>query len=201
MKTRTKCLLLPFFLLLSGMAHSMSIGTPQNIQINDNTLSWDAVADAGGYNIYYFAGGPSKFGVETEYLTTVKNATSYSDLQPGIYSVVAFNEAATIFGNKSAAIWLRDDGTVDDFTDSRAGTTVTLMGSNDDRYRVETRCVDEGSSICVASCNTDGLEGIVTGGYCSASDAHINASGGTDAYQCYSPTGASLITAGAYCLR
>jgi len=204
---RKKCsqfIVLPMLLLFTGIVHAMSFPAVQNLQITSDQLQWDEVADAGGYNVYYYAGGPSKFEITFDYLATVKNATSFAGLQPGLYRVVAFNRDATVYGDLGAArtIWLKEGGSVGNANvGSGDGTTVIFSGSNNDRYIVETECNDASTGICVASCNTAGNQGVVTGGYCSASKPHINGSGGADNYSCYSPTLASVITAGAYCVK
>lgn len=200
MKLRTKYILLPIQLAFSSFAHA-SFPAVQNLHINGDHLHWDEVADAGGYNVYFYAGGPSKFEITFDYLATVKNTTTYSGLQTGIYKVVAFNSDATAFGDLDSArsIWLKPDGTVDNF--NLVGSTVMPIGESGQRYIVENRCVDESTGICVASCNTGGNQGVVTGGYCSASESRVNASGGENSYSCYSPDIASEIVAGAYCLR
>lgn len=205
MKQRIQFFLLATFVAVTGFVYAMSFPSVQNLQINNDQLSWDEVADAGGYNVYFHAGGPSKFDITFDYLATVKNTTSFTGLQSGLYRVVAFNNDATVFGDLDTAntIWLRPDGTVDDGSGSPVsveGSSVTFIGSNGNRYIVETECTEESTGICVASCNAGGNQGIVTGGYCSASEPHINASGGGDNYTCYSPTNANVITAGAYCL-
>jgi len=194
-----RMIFLPAFLLFSGWSYAMSFPAVQNLRYENNTLMWDAVVDAGGYNLYY-SSGPSKHGLFSEYLTTVKNATTYSEVIPGIYQVVAFNQEETLFSEQSTAklIWIREDGTVDNFDSD--GSTVTYYGANNERYLVETRCSD-GSSTCTANCNAEGNTGYVTGGFCSASEAHINASGYTDHYSCYAPTNASVITTGVYCSK
>lgn len=201
-----RVLLLPIFLLFAGLANAMPFPSVQNLFIEDNTLSWDAVANAGGYNIYYLPGGPSK-NATVEYFTTVKNATSLSDIQPGVYSVIAFSEDETQFSESSSApfIWLRPDGVVDnpdgpDGPGDTISTTITFYGNNNDRYLVETECTDE-VGICTANCNYEGNAGYITGGFCSASDSHLNSSGYIDHYQCYAPNGAAVMTAGAYCSK
>lgn len=208
MKSVIKLFLLPMLLVFTGLVHGMPFPAVQNLQINDDQLQWDEVADAGGYNVYYYAGGPSKFEITYDYLSTVKNATSYTGLQPGLYRVVAFNGDGTVFGDLGLArsIWLREDGSVDNglgdsSTDTDEGSTVTFFGADNNRYIVETQCNDESTGICLASCKTGGNQGVVTGGYCNASEPHINSSGGSDNYSCYSPTFASVITAGAYCVK
>lgn len=127
--------------------------------------------------------------------------------------MVAFDEDATVFGDLSSAssIWFREDGTVDDFNDNISiiddsssdgeGSTVTFFSSNNDRYIVETNCHNSSTGICLASCKTDGNDGVVTGGFCSSNESHINGSGDADGYSCYSPTIANKITAGAYCVN
>ena len=205
MKQCVKFILLPILLAFTGFVYGMPFPAVQNLQIDidSDQLLWDEVADAGGYNVYHHAGGPSRFEITFDYLTTVKNTTSFTGLQTGLYRVVAFNRDATIFGDLDNArtIWLRPDGTVDSgSTASGEGSTVTFITSISNRYIVETQCNNESTGICVASCNTGENQGIATGGYCSANEPHINASGGGDNYSCYSPTIANMITAGAYCL-
>lgn len=184
---------------IAGLAHAMSFPVVQNLRFEDNQLQWNAVDNAGGYNIYYFPGGPSKFEVKLEYLTTVKNATSYSNVESGLYSIHAFDESETLFSETSAAdvIWVKPDGSVDDF---KAESTVTYLGANQARYLVETQCNNnDGGANCTASCTAEGNTGFVTGGFCNADAGSLNASGGTDYYRCDVSAPVTLINVGAYC--
>lgn len=219
MKKHFHLFLLPILFVFSSVVHSMSIPAVQNLQISNDTLQWNEVADAGGYNVYYFAGGPSKFEITFDYLSTVKGATSFTGLQPGLYRVIAFNADATVFGEVSSAssIWLREDGSVDDsnFADNNGddsnvvdnnvadidNVTITFFGSNNERYIVENQCVEDGAGFCEASCNAEGNQGFATGGYCSSSEPHINASGGEDYYSCSNPEFEGVIIVGAYCSK
>jgi len=196
-KPLIKLISFPLLLLISGWLYAMTFPSVQNLRYENNALTWDAVANAGGYNVYYSASGPSRHGISFDYLTTVRNATSYSTTHSGIYYIVAFNQDATVFSPSASAetLWLRDDGVVD--TGEYDGTTVTYYGANNERYLVEQRCTDD--LTCAANCNAEGNTGYVTGGFCSASDAHLNASGHQHHYLCYAPFGAAVMTAGAYC--
>ena len=201
MELSIRVLVLPFLALFAGSSYAMSFPSVENLRFQDDTLVWDEVSGAGGYNIYYVEGGPSKFGVSLEYLTTVKNTTSFGGAQPGIYQVIAFSEDQMSYSDSASAksIWLKTDGTSDDFTGGSGGTDITYYGTDNERYLVKTNCTDDATGVCIASCNEDGNSGYVTGGFCSASSPHINSSGHTDHYSCYAPEGATLMTAGAYC--
>lgn len=199
MKISIRVLVLPFLVLFAGNSVAMTFPSVENLRFEDTTLMWDEVPDAGGYNIYYYDGGPSKFGISPEYLTTVNNTTSLSGAQPGIYRVIAFSDDAMLFSDSASAknIWLKTDGTVDDFTGN--GADVTFYGTDNERYIVETTCNNEATGLCIASCDENDNTGYITGGYCSSSALQINASGHTDHYRCFTSEVGSDIVAGAYC--
>ncbi|MBX2886917.1 MAG: hypothetical protein KTR32_43620, partial [Granulosicoccus sp.] len=172
----------------------------ENLRIEEGTLRWNEVIGAGGYNIYYLQGGPSKHG-EREYLTTVRQNNSLDNIQPGVYSVIAFSLNETLFSDWTSAesIWLHDDGSVSRPTATN-DTTVEYFGLNDERYLVETNCSNS-PSPCIASCKTDQTSGYATGGYCYSGTATINSTGSKDRYSCHSTSTGNIIVAGVYCVR
>ncbi len=171
--------------------------TPENVRIEDGVLRWNAVPEAGGYNILFNARDVRGFFNlrNMNYLDTVIDATEYNVTQVGTYQVIAFNENASLFSptiNQGDAYYNPDDLNV--------GQPTSILEMNLMQVRsVTCENVEPGGS-CRAVCPLE--HDIATGGACSTSDIiEADATATTISYQCTVPLFSGFVTAQVYCLN
>ncbi len=164
---------------------------PENVRIENGTLKWDAVDTAGGYNIYFDA-GTDESAVPLTYIDTVKGATEYQLERNGTFSVVSFNQDASLFSNQfspSVRVVFDDGITFED--------PVQL-------FSVVCGNVQPGEP-CVASCpgpSNSGDSFYATGGTCSTFDGvEVRASGEQTSFSCDVQTVSNEVRAQVYCLN
>ncbi len=150
-------LLLKVFILCVISVHVKAQQLPpvQNVQLNGDQITWDAVEGATGYNVYF----------QGNYETTLRGDLQYTATETGSYGITAFDDA----GN---------------FSPRRGSNAVFFEGGVDNRpFVIEVgegvayitqRCFDVGAGdTCVARCGgviNGFLVGSATGGSCSSSD-------------------------------
>lgn len=164
---------------------------PENVRIEGDLILWDAVEGAAGYNIYFTdrtdRGG--LFDTPLTYIATVRDATEFPLEFTGNYSVVSFNEDATLFSNQfSPLVRVRFE----------AGISVDLTPGI---YSVTCGNLEAGE-LCTASCpNAPGGTGLVaTGGACSTTDfVPVNATAEATSYSCSIQDFSNEVRAQAYC--
>ena len=185
-------------LLLAGAAAAVAndvppnFPNPANVRVEADVLTWDAVADAGGYNVYFDA-GTSPDGADTPltYIATVKGATALALEASGTYSVVSFNADASLFSNQFSP-----------------GVRVVYRGGLDFASPVQLLSITCGNvqagEACTASCpgaSTGGFSFLATGGACATSGTvEADASADPASYTCTVPTFADEVRAQVYCL-
>ena len=164
---------------------------PENVRVVGDLLVWDAVEDAAGYNIY-FTDRTDRGGLldtPVTYIATVKDATQYPLEFIGNYSVVSFNQGATLFSNQfSAQVRARFE---EGLTVIRSPGVFSVTCGNADA-----------SELCTASCPSvpGGANLIATGGACSTSDfVPVNAIAGDSSYSCAVQEFSSEVRAQVYC--
>jgi len=164
---------------------------PENVRVESGILTWDAVENAGGYNIYFDA-GTDESAIPLTYIDTVRDATEYRLDRNGTFSVVSFNQDASLFSNQfspDVRVVFEDGITFED--------PVKL-------FSVTCANVQPGEP-CVASCpgpSSSGDSFYATGGACSAVDnAQVQASGEQTSYSCDVQTASSEVRAQVYCLN
>lgn len=164
---------------------------PENVRIEGDLLVWDAVPNAAGYNIYYTDRTDRGGLLDTPltYIATVGETPEYPLEFTGNYSVVSFNQGATLFSNQfSPQVRVRYEAGI---------TPSTEPGL----YSVTCASVDAGES-CTAFCpgSPGGAGLIATGGACSSSDfATLNATAKKRSYACAVQTFSEEVRAQVYC--
>ncbi len=188
-----------FFLGLSSTVNAQSFGNnvppdfpnPENVRVVGDLLLWDAVENAAGYNIY-FTDRTERGGLQDTpltYIATIMDSTEFSLEFTGNYSVVSFNQGATLFSNQfSPGVRARYE----------AGISVNRSPGV---YSVTCGDVEAGGT-CTAVCptvpGTDGL--IATGGACSTVDfTPVNAIAEVRSYACMVQTFTEEMRAQVYC--
>ena len=166
---------------------------PENVRVVEDSLEWDAVPDAAGYNIY-FTGSTEQGGLldtPLTYIATVRGATRFPLEFTGNYSVVSFNQNATLFSNQfSPGVRARYEAGIDVGRPPAPGVFSVTCGNV------------EGGEPCTAPCpSAPGDTGLVaTGGACSASDfVPLNATAQERSYSCAVQTFSSEVRAQVYC--
>jgi len=165
---------------------------PENVRVSGDSIVWDAVEGAAGYNIYFTdrteRGG--LFDTPLTYIDTVRGATRFPLEFTGNYSVVSFNQDASLFSNQfSPSVRVRYE----------AGTSVAP--SSPGVFSVTCGNVGGGES-CTASCPSapGGTGPVATGGACSTSDfVPVNATAEERSYSCAVQTFSGEVRAQVYC--
>lgn len=184
------------FLLVAVTASSVAMAQdPQlpdvvNLDVQGDTLVWDALEGATGYNI----------SLDYRYYDTVRNANFYSLSEPGTYRVIAFNNSGD-YGS--------DYGLEVEYGGSDADISVSYSYDFDSLLVYQT-CVNVGAGeSCIARCPTsykpENHSTIyprrMTGGACSTSDiVEADAWVGHKSYTCTVPTFSGEVVAQAICL-
>lgn len=178
--------------LQAGNAFAQSLPQVENIRVDGDTLAWDAVDVAAGYNIYR----------DHSYFDTVRGVLEYTLSEPGTYGVVAFDGSGS-FGptprGDDTAEYAPGDGTA--AAETINSFTVTIQKT--------CRNVAPGGS-CIASCprsverpngGTVSLA-YLSGGACATSDiVEADAFVSDRTYKCTVPTFSGEVTAQAVCVR
>jgi len=184
------CSVFLLFITTVTFAQDPTLADAENVRIEGNTLVWDPVPGATGYNI----------NLRYNYYDTVRDATSFELNEPGGYRVVAFNDSGE-YGS--------DYGTEVEYAGDETDASIRYS------YRYPTlivykTCVNVGpGESCVATCpRTYQPEGYysalyvgnVTGGACSTSDiVEADAFIGHRTYKCTVPTFSGEVIAQAAC--
>lgn len=182
--------LLMFFIAVPFAVANDLLPDPENVAIEGNTLVWDAVPNATGYNIY----------LGYSYFDTVKGQTQYTLQQSGSYWVVAFDDAGN-YGSQYGG-----DRQVDYESSSNATSVIARYYAS----VVQTTCVDVGpGESCIASCDSTATQldpprftRYVSGGACSTSDiVEADAFISDRTYKCTVPTFSGEVVAQAVCVH
>jgi len=189
------CSVVLFVLAQPLMAQDTHLPIVENVQVENDMLTWDAQDGAAGYNIYK----------SYSYYTTVRDNTAYQLTEPGTYRVSAFDGN----GNFGSAY-----GTPIEYTGSDPDTSVSYSytyGSPTVLVYKTCKNVMPGES-CVAICpyrykpelEYSGEFSLthMTGGACSTSDI-VEADGwiGHRSYTCTVPTFSGEVVAQAICAK
>ncbi len=178
------------FVLSTPFAMADFLPSPENLAIEGNTLVWDGVEGATGYNVY----------LENRYFDTVKDVERYQLTQPGIYRVVAFDDAGN-FGSQHVR------GNQVEFAGSGDSVSVT---NNFVSSVVQVVCNDVGpGESCTASCASTSTQlspprftSYMSGGACATSDiVEADAFVSQYTYQCTVPTFSGEVIAQAICVH
>lgn len=181
------------FFMASPFATADLLPTPESLTIEGDTLIWDSVESATGYNIY----------LNYNYFDTVKGDTSYNLTQSGIYWVVAFDNAGNFgsqYGNDDVVEFTGSDNSDKTSVTYNWGTSV-----------VQTTCTNVGpGESCIATCEMTKTElseyptrsKYMSGGACSTSDiVEADAFVGHKTYKCTVPTFSGEVVAQAICVH
>ena len=164
---------------------------PENVRVAGDLLLWDAVANAAGYNIYFT--DSTRLGglrdTPLTYIATVEDTTQFPLEFTGNYSIVSFNQGATLFSNQfSPQVRVRyEEGITVDLSPGVFSFTCGLV---------------EAGESCTAFCpNAPGGAGLIaTGGACSTSDfVPVNATAEDRSYSCAVQTFSNEVRAQVYC--
>ena len=162
----------------------------ENVQINEDQLTWDAVEGATGYNIQLQSG----------YFDTVRDSLSYTVTLTGEYSVVAFDDD----GNFSPAMFMADNRPSFESGNPNPLSNVegiSFTSSGELAYGTRT-CLDvDAGETCRLSCpdsvgTTNGalIIGSATGGACSSSsNEFVNSAIRPDDYSCTTTAFTSIV--------
>ena len=165
---------------------------PTDVRVEGDVLTWDAVAGAGGYNVYFDA-GTSPDGADTPltYIATVKGATELALEVSGTYSVVSFNADASLFSNQfSPGVRVVYDGGLS------FASPVQLLSVTCGNVQAGGDC----TAICPGGA-AGGFSFLATGGACATSDVvEADATAGPSSYTCTVPTFSGEVRAQVYCL-
>ena len=181
---------LAMFVLSIPFAMADLLPDAENLAIEGDTLVWEGVEGATGYNIYR----------DYRYFDTVKNKSQYRMTQPGSYWVVAFDDAGN-FGSQYGG-----DRAVD-YTGSEDAVSVTYNYSSS---VVQVVCDDVGpGESCIASCDSTQTllsppvySSYMSGGACATSDiVEADAFVSNRTYQCTVPTFSGEVVAQAICVH
>lgn len=185
------------FTLSSAQAQDEAFPNPENVRIEGNTLHWDPVSDASGYNILFNARDVTDFVFtrNMNYLDTVRGSTEYNVSEIGTYQVIAFNQDASQFSPTNSmgdAYYNPNNESVERPNEL---LTADLM-----QVRSKTCANVEPGGSCRAICPLQ--HDIATGGACSTSDiVEADATATTISYQCSVPLFSGFVTAHVYCMN
>lgn len=188
MFTRITSLLVLLFVSVTSLFAAELLPKVENVHVVGNTLVWDSLAEADGYNIYK----------GYRYLDSVKGASSYELSEAGNYDVVAFDDAGLFGAQFDHDIQFVPELEPDLNIDIEYYTAIIQKTCND---------LNAGDS-CVAACPTS-LEQYgsivytkyLSGGACSTSDingAHATVAATT--YKCTVSTFTERVTAQGVCV-
>ena len=177
--------------------HAVADPLPQveNIRLEGDTLVWDPVEGAAGYNI----------NRDFSYFDTVRGALEYPLTEPGTYSVSAFDDNGN-FGPTP-----RFDESVEFAPGEEAGDAGAALAVNTYTVTVQKTCRDvPAGGSCVAACprsfeapsgETVSLA-YLSGGACSTSDiVEADAFVSDRTYKCTVPTFSGEVVAQGVCVR
>ena len=160
-----------------------------NFRVEGNSLVWDDVEGAVGYNLYR----------DYEYYDTVKGRTSYSATEVGNYDILAFDDAGN-FGRQYQN-YLEFSPEVD---------PDVSISTNYHTAIVQRTCRDVGpGESCIASCpssvessyGSSRYTKYLSGGACSTSDiVEADALVSSNTYKCTVPTFSGEVVAQAICV-
>ncbi|ASJ73098.1 hypothetical protein [Granulosicoccus antarcticus] len=183
------------FLFVAGIASSAALAQdPQlpdveNLDVQGDTLLWDPLEGASGYNI----------SLDYRYYDTVRDANSYQLSEPGTYRVIAFNNSGE-YGS--------DYGLEAEYGGSDADMSVSYSYDYNSLLVYQT-CVNVGAGeSCIARCprsykpenHSTIYPSKMTGGACSTSDiVEADAWVGHSSYTCTVPTFSGEVVAQAIC--
>lgn len=182
--------LLAGLVLLVPLAKADILPSPENLTYEAGVLSWDAVEEATGYNIY----------LNYRYFDTVKGSTQYTPGQSGIYWVVAFDDNGN-FGRQYG-----DELNIE-VGEGADSVSVTY------NYRtsiVQKTCTNVGpGESCIASCSSTRTDLdpprftlYLSGGGCATSDiVEADVFIGNQTYSCTVPTFSGEVVAQAICVH
>ena len=193
MKNSMKKLLCAFALIISTtMAWGQNPTLPdvENLQIEGDLLTWDALNEATGYNI----------SLNRRYYDTVRDVTSYRVIESGIYRITPFNDNGEYGSDYGLSVEYLSD-TVDTSVHYSFDFSTLIV------YKT---CTDVGpGESCVARCPTsytpESFPTIypryMSGGACSTSDiVEADAWVGHRSYHCTVPTFSGEVIAQAICI-
>jgi len=179
------------FLLLASTAFAQDPTLPdvENVRIEGDTLVWDALDGATGYNVL----------LNRRYYDTVRGVTSYDLSEAGKYSLTPFNDAGE-YGD--------DYGPQAEYEGGDPNSSVQFS-YDFNTLIVRNTCVDVGpGESCVARCPTSYTHEnhrtiyprYISGGACSTSDIVESDSWvGHSSYHCTVPTFSGEVIAQAIC--
>ncbi|MBX2882934.1 MAG: hypothetical protein KTR32_23485 [Granulosicoccus sp.] len=158
-------------------AHAAELPMVQNVKLNGDQLTWDAVDNATGYNIY----------LGSSYLTTVKGNRVFTVTEVGTYWVVAFDDN----GNFSPFMFTEDNSP---FFESGVDNRPLVNEVSGSSGYFSARCLDlAAGETCTARCpdfvgdDIGGgfFVGASTGGACNSSGTDfVNSRISPDEYSC-----------------
>jgi hypothetical protein len=193
---KTLAAVILFAVSLQSLAETLLVD-PENVRIEDDTLVWDSVAEAVGYNIYF----------NGRYFDTVHSGTRYTLRDSGDYWPVAFDNE----GNYGTSHLQDDEGYRYKFVSyvGSTGSTYTRRSVNAVIAVNECENVGPGES-CIATCPVQAVaesyyrarySDYVSGGACTTSDiVEADAFISDKAYKCTVPTFSGLVVAQAVCV-
>jgi len=164
---------------------------PENVRVAGDLLVWDAVENAAGYNIYFTdkteRGG--LFDTPLTYIATVKEATEFPLEFTGNYSVVSFNQDASLFSNQfSPGVRVRYESGIG--VSQSPGVYSFVCGN--------AQAGESCTAICPSAPDGDGL--VATGGACSTADfVPVNATAEARSYSCTVQVFSEEVRAQVYC--
>ncbi len=164
---------------------------PENVRVEGDLLIWDAVENAAGYNIY-FTDRTERGGLldtPLTYIATVRDSIEYPLEFTGNYSVVSFNQDASLFSNQfSPQVRVRYEAGIGG-------------GQSPGVYSVTCGNLAAGEA-CTAFCPSSpgGAELVATGGACSTSDfVPVNATAEDRSYSCTVQINSNEVRTQVYC--
>jgi len=187
------------YALCAPFAYAELLPNPGNVTIEGDSLTWEAVEGATGYNIYF----------DGRYYDTVRDRLQYRVSEPGSYWPTAFDDAGN-FGNQYGfddTGDIRPEYIAEDGVDSNVSLVV-----NSYTVIAQKTCTNVGpGESCVATCprsfqspfgNASRFSRYLSGGACSTSDiVEADAFASNFTYSCTVPTFSGEVVAQAICVH